>query len=50
MIGKAPIALLITLLVCLFVFAKDYGMKELERLCSESLAPICGVKFGILVV
>jgi GntP family gluconate:H+ symporter len=43
MIGKAPIALLITLVVCLFVFAKDYGMKELERLCSESLAPICGV-------
>jgi GntP family gluconate:H+ symporter len=43
MIGKAPIALLITLLVCLSVFAKDYGMKELEKLCSESLAPICGV-------
>jgi len=43
MIGKTPIALLITLLVCLLVFAKDYGMKELDRLCSESLAPICGV-------
>lgn len=43
MIGKTPIALLITLLVCLLVFAKDYGMKELDRLCSESLAPICAV-------
>jgi len=43
MIGKTPIALLITLVVCLFVFAKDYGMKELERLCGESLAPICSV-------
>jgi GntP family gluconate:H+ symporter len=43
MIGKTPIALLITLLVCFFVFAKDYGMKELEKLCNESLAPICGV-------
>jgi len=43
MIGKTPIALLITLLVCLCVFAKDYGMKELEKLCAESLAPICGV-------
>jgi len=43
MIGKTPIALLITLLVCLLVFAKDYGMKELDRLCSESLAPICTV-------
>jgi GntP family gluconate:H+ symporter len=27
----------------LLVFVKDYGMKELDRLCSESLAPICGV-------
>jgi len=43
MIGKTPIALLITLLVCLLVFAKDYGMKELDRLCNESLAPICAV-------
>ncbi|MFT5528499.1 MAG: GntP family gluconate:H+ symporter [Alteromonadaceae bacterium] len=43
MLGKTPIALLITLLVCLLVFVKDYGMKELDRLCSESLAPICGV-------
>ncbi len=43
MMGKTPIALLITLLVCLFVFSKDYGMKKLDSLCSESLAPICGV-------
>jgi GntP family gluconate:H+ symporter len=43
MIGKTPIALLITLLVCLVVFAKDYGMEKLDKLCSESLAPICGV-------
>jgi GntP family gluconate:H+ symporter len=43
MMGKAPIALLITLLVCLFIFSKDYGMKKLDNLCSESLAPICGV-------
>ena len=43
MIGKTPVALLITLLVCLLVFSKDYEMKELDRLCSESLAPICGV-------
>jgi GntP family gluconate:H+ symporter len=43
MIGKTPIALLITLLVCLLVFARDYGMKELDRLCSESLSPICAV-------
>lgn len=43
MLGKTPVALLITLTVCLVVFAKDYGMAKLEKLCGESLAPICGV-------
>ncbi|KLV09905.1 MULTISPECIES: GntP family permease [Photobacterium] len=43
MLGKTPIALLITLLVCLAVFAKDYGMARLEKMCGESLAPICAV-------
>jgi GntP family gluconate:H+ symporter len=43
MLGKTPIALLITLLVCLSVFAKDYGLKRLEKLCGDSLAPICAV-------
>jgi len=43
MLGKTPIALLITLLVCLVVFAKDYGMQQLEKLCGDSLGPICAV-------
>lgn len=43
MLGKTPIALLITLLVCLAAFAKDYGMARLEKLCGDSLAPICAV-------
>lgn len=43
MLGKTPIALLITLLVCLVVFAKDYGMQPLEKLCGDSLGPICAV-------
>lgn len=43
MIGKTPIALLITLSVCLAVFAKSQGMKRLEALCGDSLGPICGV-------
>ena len=43
MLGKTPVALLITLLVSLAVFAKDYGMAKLEKLCGDSLAPICGV-------
>lgn len=40
MIGKTPIALLITLLVSLAVFAPMLGMKRIESLCSDSLAPI----------
>ena len=43
MLGKTPVALLITLLICLLIFAKDYGMTKLEALCGDSLAPICGV-------
>ncbi len=43
MLGKTPVALLITLLVCLAVFAKEYGMAKLESLCTQSLAPICAV-------
>jgi len=43
MLGNTPIALLITLMVCLAVFAKDYGMAKLEKLCNDSLAPICTV-------
>ncbi|MCK6264453.1 GntP family permease [Vibrio sp. ZSDE26] len=43
MMGKTPVALLVTLLVCLFIFGKDYGMTKLEKLCGDSLAPICAV-------
>ncbi|RNE67587.1 GntP family permease [Vibrio cholerae] len=43
MLGKTPIALLITLLVCIAAFAKDYGMARLEKLCGDSLSPICAV-------
>ena len=43
MLGKTPIALLITLLVCLATFAGKYGMGKLEKLCTDALAPICAV-------
>jgi GntP family gluconate:H+ symporter len=43
MLGNTPVALLITLMVSLAVFAKDYGMAKLEKLCNDSLAPICTV-------
>lgn len=43
LLGKTPIALLITLLICIVVFTKEYGLKHLEKLCDSSLAPICSV-------
>ncbi|MEF1218515.1 SLC13 family permease, partial [Photobacterium damselae] len=43
MLGKTPIALMITLLFCLALFSKNYGMAKLEKLCGDSLAPICAV-------
>lgn len=43
MLGKTPVALMITLLFCLAIFAKDYGMEKLEKFCGDSLAPICAV-------
>ncbi|SES97287.1 GntP family permease [Thorsellia anophelis] len=43
LLGKTPIALLITLLICITAFTKDYGLKHLEKLCDSSLAPICSV-------
>ncbi|MBU3844432.1 MAG: GntP family permease [Candidatus Anaerobiospirillum pullicola] len=41
--GQTPIALLITLLECLLVFHKEFGMKALEGLCEKALGPICSV-------
>jgi gluconate:H+ symporter, GntP family len=43
MLGKTPVALLVTLLVSLAVFTRKVGMAKLEKLCTESLAPICAV-------
>lgn len=43
LLGNTPIALLITLLACLLVFAPKLGRARMEALCGESLGPICGV-------
>ncbi len=43
LLGNTPVALLVTLLFSLAVFAKEYGMARLERLCNDSLGPICAV-------
>ena len=43
MLGNTPIALLITLISLLILFSKDFGKAKLEKLCNDSLAPICAV-------
>ncbi len=43
MLGNTPVALLITLIFSLAVFAKDFGMTKLEKLCNDSLGPISAV-------
>ena len=43
LIGQTPIALLITLLLCLTIFVKPFGGKRLNQLCETSLGPICSV-------
>ena len=41
--GQTPIALLITLILSLCIFGKEFGMKQLERFCEKALGPICSV-------
>lgn len=41
--GQTPIALLITLLLCILIFYKQFGFKALESLCDKALGPICSV-------
>lgn len=43
MLGKTPVALLITLLLCLMLFTRRFGKQKMEQLCTDSLAPICAV-------
>ena len=43
LLGKTPVALLITLLLCIVLFSRRYSMAKIEAWCGDSLAPICGV-------
>ncbi|MFQ3237582.1 MAG: GntP family gluconate:H+ symporter, partial [Paraglaciecola sp.] len=43
LVGKTPVALLITLLVSIVIFSRRYGMAKIQQWCGDSLAPICGV-------
>ena len=42
-LGNTPIALLITLLVCLIIFVPTLGKQQVHELCNSALAPICAV-------
>ncbi|QHJ10466.1 Inner membrane permease YgbN [Paraglaciecola mesophila] len=43
LLGKTPVALLITLLVTITIFSRRFGMHKIEQWCGDSLAPICAV-------
>lgn len=42
-LGQTPIALLITLCVCLLLFYQKLGTEKLRELCDNALAPVCAV-------
>lgn len=43
MIGKTPIALLITVLFALIAFSGRHSRKHLEKVCEGALGPICSI-------
>ena len=43
MLGKTPIALLITVFFALIVFSRQHSLKHLEKICDGALGPICGI-------
>lgn len=43
LIGQTPIALLITLLVCLITFVPKLGKQRVHDLTNDALAPICAI-------
>jgi len=43
MLGKTPVALLITVFFALMVFSKDHTRQHLEKICDGALGPICGI-------
>ncbi|WP_118138426.1 GntP family permease [Oceanicella sp. SM1341] len=43
MIGQTPVALLITVLAAIFIFAKGRSLGEIEELCNASLGPVCAI-------
>ena len=43
MVGKTPVALLITVLYALWMFRQSQGKVQLEKFCNDALAPVCAV-------
>lgn len=43
MIGKTPVALLITVLFALIAFSGRHSRKHLEKVCEDALGPICSI-------
>mgnify|MGYP000016312196 CR=1 FL=1 len=43
MVGKTPVALLITVLYALWLFRQTQGKVQLEKFCNDALAPVCAV-------
>lgn len=43
LLGKTPIALLLTLLLSFYVFRRQFNRKQFEKLCNEALGPLCTV-------
>lgn len=43
MLGKTPVALLITVFFSLVVFSRQHSLKHLEKICDGALGPICGI-------
>jgi GntP family gluconate:H+ symporter len=43
MLGKTPVALLITVFFALAVFSRQHSLKHLEKICDGALGPICGI-------
>ncbi|HKS32984.1 MAG TPA: GntP family permease [Enterobacteriaceae bacterium] len=43
MLGKTPVALLITVFFSLMVFSRQQSLRHLEKICEGALGPICGI-------
>lgn len=43
LIGKTPIALLISLLFTIFLLKEQRSVEQIEKICDNALGPICGI-------